>query len=74
MFKKHMTALTKGGQMVSNAGKGSQQAPLPQRGTLNSLANPNTSINNYAKASPISQPAGVPDVSSLGGGGADLGS
>ncbi len=62
MFKHQMKPLSKGGQTTVHAGKGSQQAPLPNRGTLNALASPNSSMNNYAKASPISQPAGVPDT------------
>lgn len=45
------------------AGKGSQQAPLPARGTLNALTNaPGASMNNYAKATPVSQPGGDPSA------------
>ena len=58
MFKKHMTPLTKGGSLVKNAGKGSQQAPMPGRQMMNSLSSAQSpSFNNYAKATPMAQPS-----------------
>lgn len=73
VFKKNLRPLSKGGQIIKHRGKGSQQAPLPARGALNALSNaPGALVNNYAKATPVSQPGG--DVSQgappdLGGGG-----
>jgi hypothetical protein len=62
MFKKHMTPLTKGGARHVHKGKGSQQAPMPDRGQISQLAQPGTnSINDYAKATPMAQPAPDPD-------------
>lgn len=58
MFKKHMTPLTKGGQMVKNAGKGSQQSAMPSRQTMQSLSSAQSpAFNNYAKATPMAQPS-----------------
>lgn len=71
MFKKHMSALSKGGQKVSHNGKGSSQAPMPDRSQINALAQPpGQSMNNYAKATPMAggmPPGGGPPP---GGGGA----
>lgn len=55
MFKKHMTPLSKGGQMVRHKGKGSQMAPMPSRGDIQALAT-QPGLNNYAKATPMAQP------------------
>ena len=61
MLKKHMTHLSKGGQLVKNAGKGSQQASMPNRSQINSLASaPGQSINDYSKATPMAQPTAQP--------------
>lgn len=58
MFKKHMTPLTRGGQTIRHAGKGSQMAASPDRGQISGLAKgPNSSINDYAKATPLAQPS-----------------
>jgi hypothetical protein len=58
MFKKHMSALSKGGQKVNNAGKGSQQAPMAQRSQIQGMAtSPGPSMNDYAKASPAGMPS-----------------
>ena len=57
MLKKHMTPLTKGGQMHAHKGKGSQMAPMPDRRQISGLAGPpGASINDYAKATPMAQP------------------
>ena len=69
VMKKHLTPLTKGGQVTKFAGKGSEQAPLPARSAMTALASaPNASMNDYSKASPISQPAGAPAADGLGSG------
>jgi hypothetical protein len=55
--KKQMTPLGKGGARTVHKGKGSQQAPMPDRGQIGQLARgPMTSINDYAKATPMAQP------------------
>jgi hypothetical protein len=56
MFAKHMTPLSKGGQTTAHKGKGSQQAGMPDRSQINSLAT-QPGINNYAKASPMGMPS-----------------
>lgn len=70
MFKKHMTPLTKGGQTTVHKGKGSQQAGMPDRSQMNSLATaPGAALNNYSKATPMPQPApGLTPGGSSGGG------
>ena len=65
MLKKHMTPLSKGGQLIKHQGKGSQMASMPNRQQISGLATaPNASINDYAKATPMAQPspAAVPGV------------
>ena len=62
MHKREMFALTKGGSTVKHKGKGSNQAPMPDRRMLSGLALPGTnSMNDYAKATPMAQPAPVPE-------------
>ena len=62
MLKKHITPLSKGGQTTVHSGKGSQQAPMPQRGQVKALQNPATNgVNNYAKATPMAQGPTAPD-------------
>lgn len=59
MFKKHMTPLRKGGQLVRNAGKGAVEQTLPSRSALSSLTHGDPSqrtMNNYAKATPMANP------------------
>jgi len=58
MFKKHIKALTPGGQTTVHAGKGSKQAPMSARNNVvNSGAmQPGAGINNYAKATPAAAP------------------
>jgi hypothetical protein len=69
MFKKHMTPLTKGGSTTVHQGKGSQQAPFPNRREISGLAGGNGSINDYAKASPAAQPQANPVMPGPGSGG-----
>lgn len=58
MFKRHMTPLTKGGDRTVHKGKGSQQAPMPDRNQISQLAQPGGgSMNDYAKATPMALPA-----------------
>ena len=73
MFKRNMTPLTRGGQLIKHQGKGSSQAAMPDRSQINSLAGaPGQSINNYAKATPMpmpspqpgSMPSGAPGIGS----------
>lgn len=54
VFKKHLTALTKGGDIQKHRGKGSQSGMLPGRSALNALtSNPGaTTPNDYSKATP----------------------
>lgn len=62
MFAKNMTALTKGGSRKAHKGKGSQQAPMPDRAQIGQLARgPMSSINDYAKATPMAQPSPEPE-------------
>lgn len=57
MFKKHMTPLSKGGQLVAHKGKGSQQAGMPSRHQIGGMAGgAGPSMNDYAKASPMGLP------------------
>ena len=68
VFKQNLTPLSKGGAITKHKGKGSQQAPMPDRNEISSLAKPATqSINNYAKATPMAQPAPDPSTSGTGG-------
>ena len=77
MFKKQMHAAP-GAQKVKNAGKGSQTAPMPNRGQISSLAkNPAATMNDYAKATPMAAapptpappiPAAAPAAQGLGTG------
>lgn len=58
VLKKHLTPLRPGGQVDKHTGKGSESAPLPNRGELSKLTrNPAAnSINDYGKASPVAAP------------------
>lgn len=60
MQKQHMTPLTPKGQTVAHKGKGSQMTGMPDRHQVTQLGQPSASINDYAKASPASAPAGMP--------------
>lgn len=66
MLKKHMFPLRKGGVLQAHRGKGSQQAPMPSRQQINSLTQPGADMNDYAKATPLAQPAPT-DVPTEGG-------
>jgi hypothetical protein len=61
MFKKQMAG-GPGTQKVKNAGKGSQQAPMPNRQAITQMTqNPAaTSINDYSKATPMASPQPAP--------------
>lgn len=63
MFKKDMTPLSKGGAMHKHKGKGSQMSGMPDRQAIKGLASPGSTMNDYAKASPM--PNGVSNVPSL---------
>lgn len=68
VLKKHLTPLSKNGPIQKHAGKGSASAPMPDRNTLAKLQKPaGQNINDYAKASPMPQPA-TPDMGGLGSG------
>ena len=63
VLKKHFTPLTKRGSVTVHKGKGSLQAPMPDRNQVASLANgPMNSINDYGKATPMPQPDAMPDM------------
>ena len=69
MFKKHMTPLTKGGQLTKHAGKGSQSQVLPSRSALSTLTSGNVgdrTMQNYAKATPMANPAPDPNGDTMG--------
>lgn len=57
MLKKHMAAGK--GQAVVNQGKGSQAQPLTAQNNVGQSGSslPGAGINNYAKATPMAQPA-----------------
>jgi hypothetical protein len=57
MLKKHMAAGK--GQAVVNQGKGSQSQPLNAQNNIGQSGSdmPGAGINNYAKATPMAQPA-----------------
>ena len=57
MLKKHMTPLTKNGDMHKHAGKGSEMTGMPNRQAIKGLSAPGASMNDYAKATPM--PNGV---------------
>lgn len=58
MLKRHMTPLTKGGTRTVHQGKGSQSAPMPERGQIEQLSRgPMNTMNDYAKATPMAQPS-----------------
>lgn len=49
-FKKDLTPLTKGGDIVKTQGKGAREAVLPDRSAI--PRRPANTMNNYAKATP----------------------
>jgi hypothetical protein len=70
MFKKHMTPLGKGGQLVKHAGKGSNEQQLPSRSAMQTLTSGDPgarTMQNYAKMTPtIGAP--TPEDGSYGSG------
>lgn len=65
MLKKHMTPLTKGGQLHSHKGKGASEQSL-SRGQMSSLTSGDSfqrSMQNYGKASPMPQGSMGPNAS-----------
>lgn len=66
MFKKHMSPLGKGGQLVKHAGKGATEQTLPSRHALNDLTAGDPmrrTMNDYAKATPLASPTSdTPDI------------
>lgn len=70
MAVKGLTALKKGGAIHKHVGKGASEQVLPHRGALNSLTAGNPmarTINDYAKASPVNNPAddSTPDIQGM---------
>lgn len=64
VFKKNLTPISKGGQVIKHAGKGSSAQMLPSRHALSTLTSGNVgdrTMQNYAKATPMAAPA--PDTS-----------
>lgn len=58
MFAKNLTKLSNGGTRTSHKGKGSQQAPMPDRSQITQLSRgPMNTMNDYAKATPMAQPS-----------------
>jgi hypothetical protein len=58
-----LTPLSKGGKIERHKGKGSQQAPMPDRGQIKKL--PQQPFNSYGKATPM--PMGLPPMPKGGG-------
>lgn len=68
VFKQNLTPLSKKGPVHKHKGKGSEQAPMPNRNELTSLSKPaGQSINDYAKATPMAQPQPDPSTSGTSG-------
>ena len=65
MFKKDMRA-PKGATKHVHKGKGSQMAPMPDRGQIDKLARGPSTMNDYAKATPM--PQSVNPMDSMEGG------
>jgi hypothetical protein len=70
MLKKHMVPLSKGGQTTVHQGKGSQMQPLTSRNNVSTSGsdNPDATIGNYAKATPMAQPTPPAPDGGLGSG------
>lgn len=63
MFKKHMTALSKGGETKVHSGKGSQATSMPNRQAITALAQaPGAGLNDFSKATPMANPAPTPPM------------
>lgn len=65
VFKQNLTPLSKNGAIHKHKGKGSAQAPLPDRNTLRQLPK-NPSPQNYAKATPMPSGQTSPMDTSMG--------
>lgn len=64
VFKSDLTPLTKGGKVTKHHGKGADAAHMPDRNQLRQLQKPaGQNINNYAKATPMANPAPDPNTS-----------
>ncbi len=58
MFKHQMKPLSPKGATKLHKGKGSEMTGMPSRSQMTSLANsPGATMNDYAKATPMAQPA-----------------
>jgi hypothetical protein len=59
VLKKNLTALKPGGQITKHAGKGSlaEQLAPGQKSTITAGAPIDRTMNNYAKATPMANPA-----------------
>jgi hypothetical protein len=70
MFKKHMVPLSRGGQTIQHAGKGSRVQQLSTRNNVSTSGSdsPYADINNYAKATPMAQPTPPAPDGGLGSG------
>ena len=57
MARPRITPFSPGGKVTQHRGKGSQQAPMPDRNQITHLAtDPAAGMNDYAKASPMPMP------------------
>lgn len=69
MMKRHMVPLSKKGQTVKHQGKGSQMTGMPDRKQIQQLSAPGSTMNNYAKATPMPPSVGpTPGAGGYGGG------
>lgn len=60
VFKKHLTALGKGGKVIKHTGKGATEQTLPNTASGGFASN----MNDYSQATPMANPdGGVPDTS-----------
>lgn len=67
MMPNQMTPLSKGGARTVHAGKGSKTAPMAARAAITNAPPGGATLNNYAKATPMANPA--PSAPPLGMGG-----
>jgi hypothetical protein len=63
--KPKLTPLTKGGKVTQHKGKGSEQAPMLDRGQMSKL--PQGPFNNYGKATPMPMGPSMPKPGVFGG-------
>lgn len=69
MFKKHITPLSKGGQVTKHDGKGSKMAPMVDRAAVVGAQQPGAGVNDFSKATPMARPAPNPMMPGPGSGG-----